>query len=180
MDEPLADRFAVVQKYALNFYNSLCSDQYLQIRPIASKFAFDVVMGVIFGTDLFTEEISNKMLEDFKIYSEGFADHNSDHVDKPDTPLGRALIHRKNLSIYIQELVTKCMDLYGENELDHTSITYKLIDNNIFETKEEYVDNTIGFIFAGFDTTAVSICNLLYCLDKFGDTPFVTELKEEL
>ena len=180
MDEPLADRFDVVQLFAHNFYNSLCSDKYLQIRPIACKFAFDVVMGVIFGTDVFTEEKSNKMLKDFKVYSEGFSDHNIDHLDKPETLLGRAMIHRQNLSIYIQQLVTNCMDLYENNELDPKSIIYKMIDNKVFETNEQYGDNVLNLIFAGYDTTASSICNVLYCLDQFRDNSFVIELRKEL
>ena len=120
------------------------------------------------------------MIADFEIFFRGGMDLDITHLDNPDTLLGQGILSRQILLNDIENMINKCMDLYNENKLDRKSIIYQMIDGKIFEDMVEFKDNILVLTFAGFDTTASTICNLLYCLDQFGDNQFILDLKDEL
>ena len=94
---------------------------------------------------------------------------------------------RERILNEIEILINKCIRLYDDNELDSKSIIYKMIDNKVFYDEDNgeidmvaFKDNILLLVWAGHDTAASTICNLIYCLDQFGDIPFVIKLKQEL
>ena len=182
MDEPLRDRFDIVKYYGQQFTESLLTDNYTQILLKSKKFAFDVIFGVLFGNDLFSSDLSDKMIQDGNILSYGISDINMDNLNKPDTVLGQAMLARGRLLDEIEIMITKCLKLYEDNQLDPTSIIYKMIDGNIFDHNDllAFKENLLILVWAGHDTTASTICNIMYILDEFKDHKFVNEFRNEL
>ena len=195
MDQPLKDRFLVVQSYGKQFIQSLLSqdetdNKYIHVSKKSKKFAFDVVFGTIFGNELYKEELGEKMREHFQIYSMGVSDTNMENLNNPDTRLGTAMIHRGFIMEYIENLISQSIELYQQGKLDQKSIIYKIIDSKVFDDDEifgnadggmeAFKENILILVFAGYDTTASTICNILYCLNQFRDHPFIVKMKKEL
>ena len=185
LEEPLRDRYDIINLYARGFIDSLCTDsdgEYVQIMDKAKQFAFNVVLGVIFGIDIFTDSLSTKMISDYERFSKGLNDLDMTHLNDPNTLLGQGMIHRNIILKDIENMIIKCQELYAENKLDIKSLIYKMIDSKTFEDMDEFKDNILALVLAGFDTSAGSMTNVFYAVDQFlkDDNQFAAQLMEEL
>eukprot|EP00484_Ammonia_sp_Unknown_P020148 CAMPEP_0197033376 /NCGR_PEP_ID=MMETSP1384-20130603/11802_1 /TAXON_ID=29189 /ORGANISM="Ammonia sp." /LENGTH=474 /DNA_ID=CAMNT_0042463179 /DNA_START=40 /DNA_END=1464 /DNA_ORIENTATION=+ len=188
MAEPLRGRFHVIRKNGQQFLENLSTPQMERISPKARNFAFDVVFGVIFDEKVWTRSVSSRLLRTFHDFSNAFSDFNPQNLDNPATKLGKGKIARDLLLHDVEVLIRECVVLYNTNQLDTSSIIYKMIDTQVFGdanhmTEDEWTrfkDNILLLVWAGHDTTGSSVCNLMYCLHEFREHPFVTKLKEEL
>lgn len=190
-DAALKHRFDIIQHHCKILIASLVSNtenQYHHVLPRTKTFAFDVVFGVIFGNDLNTKELSDKLIKDCGILTHGFRDFNMENLHNCNSYLGQGMMARHRMLNELGLLITKCIQLYDENKLDPTSIIYKMIDGKVFTDLDNkhkidmiaFKDNLLNVLWAGHDTTASTLCNLMYVLNKYKDHSFVKKLRNEL
>ena len=186
MEEPLRDRFDVIQYYGQQFIDSLMTDdaKHVNIFQATKKFAFDVIFGVVFGKELFFPELSNELIEDCTVFTHAFMDWNMENLNNPDTLLGQGMLARERLLQATEIMILDSLKLYETQELDPKSIIYKMIDGKVFSDDDEglnaFKENILNLVWAGHDTTAAMINNLIYILGEFDDHEFVTKLRETL
>eukprot|EP00486_Rosalina_sp_Unknown_P011603 CAMPEP_0201592870 /NCGR_PEP_ID=MMETSP0190_2-20130828/190639_1 /ASSEMBLY_ACC=CAM_ASM_000263 /TAXON_ID=37353 /ORGANISM="Rosalina sp." /LENGTH=300 /DNA_ID=CAMNT_0048051819 /DNA_START=571 /DNA_END=1473 /DNA_ORIENTATION=- len=128
---------------------------------------------------LVNAEERTALFEIFKVYSDGFKPKSQfEDADDPESDIGKAFIAKDKLNgilrkkfIEAEELIKndKWTDKYG----DEQCVLRGLMENDdVFDNDGEYglydkVDHIISMIWAAYETSSVSLNNLVYAMHKY-------------
>eukprot|EP01084_Bolivina_argentea_P204831 349852_1 len=197
-DEALKKRFEVINNCTKQLIDRFCvkttDNEYVHVWHEAKQWAFDIILGVMFGHDILNKDKTDKIMDHFTNWSAGLMDTNINNLNKPDTILGNAMIHRRLILQELETLIIESVAKYNSKTLDTKCTLYKLLDTvQIIQNEQnlngddkalkmtvsELADNILILINAGHDTTASSCSNVVYSLDQFQENEMIQILQSD-